>query len=141
MGGLVTGLRLRFAAGRIVEVDADAGADLVRTELGSDDRAPYLGEVALVDGSSGVRRAGVVFHDMLFDENVACHIAYGTASPEVVPGSVDLTPEERIASGLNASLVHTDVAIGGPEVDVDGVLTDGTVTPILRDNDWVLPAG
>lgn len=96
---------------------------------------------AVVDGGDGSDGGGVVFHNMLFDANVACHIAYGTGFPEVVPGSVDLPPEERIASGLNASLVHTDVAIGGPEVDVDGVLTDGTVTPILRDDDWVLPVG
>jgi len=26
-------------------------------------------------------------------------------------------------------------------VDVDGILADGTVIPILRNNDWMLPVG
>jgi len=139
MGGAVSGLRLRFAEGRIVEVEADEGADLVRTELASDDRAPYLGEVALVDGDSGVRRAGLQFHNMLLDENVACHIAYGNAFTEMIPGSADLPKEERLAIGLNMSVVHTDLTIGGPGVDVDGILPDGSVRPIIRAEEWVLP--
>jgi len=81
---LVEGLRLRFEGGKIVEVDADSGAELVQAELANDDRAPFLGEVAIVDGSSRVRQAGVVFHDTLFDENVSSHIAYGNAYPEAV---------------------------------------------------------
>ncbi len=83
----VEGLRLRFAEGQIVEVEADHGVELVRAELARDPRAAFLGEVALVDGSSRVRQAGVVFHDALYDENVGCHIAYGMAYTDAVPGS------------------------------------------------------
>jgi leucyl aminopeptidase (aminopeptidase T) len=28
--------------------------------------------------------------------------------------------------------------IGGPEVDVDGIGRDGSATPVLRENAWVL---
>ena len=138
-GRLVTGLRLRFSEGKLIEVDADEGGDLVTAQLERDERARYLGEVALVDGSSRVRRAGVVFFDTLYDENVGCHIAYGAAYTEAVPGSDELGVEERIARGINDSMVHTDVTIGGAQVDVDGVMADGRTVPIIRDDAWVLP--
>ena len=47
----VDGLEVDFEDGRIVDVRADGdGADVIRSQLGSDDRAPFLGEIALVDG-------------------------------------------------------------------------------------------
>lgn len=136
---LVTGLRLRFEAGRIVEVEADEHADVVRAEIESEERAHYLGEVALVDGTSRVRQAGVVFHDTLYDENVACHIAYGTGFTDVLPGFDELSGEARIAGGLNVAAIHTDITVGGPAVDVDGILRDGRVIPIIRADEWVFP--
>ena len=136
---LVKGLRLKLVAGRIVEVDADEHADVVRAEIEGDERAHYLGEVALVDGTSRVRRAGVIFHDTLYDENVACHIAYGAGFTNVMSGFDDLTRDERIERGLNVAAVHTDITVGGPDVDVDGILSSGEVIPIIHADQWVFP--
>jgi aminopeptidase len=136
---VVNGLRLRFEAGRIVDVDADEHGALVQALLEADDRARYLGEVALVDGESRVRQAGIIFHETLFDENVACHIAFGTGFVDVLNGLAELTPEGRIAAGLNVARSHTDITIGGPKVDVDGILLDGTAIPIIAADAWVYP--
>lgn len=138
-GVLVRGLRFRFEAGRIVEAEADEGVEAVRAQLARDPQAPFLGEVALVDGSSRVRRAGVVFHDTLFDENAGCHIAYGAGFPALLPGGESMTGAERLAAGLNECPLHTDVVVGGPGVDVDAILPDGTVAPVIADDAWVLP--
>jgi aminopeptidase len=138
-GSLVTGLRLRFERGRLVEVDADEGADVVRAQLEEEEQARYLGEVAIVDGSSPVARAGVVFHNMLFDENANCHIAWGNGFEEALPGAPGMSRGERISAGLNQSRIHTDVVIGGPQVQVDGIDRDGRAIPIVRDDRWVLP--
>jgi aminopeptidase len=130
LGSIVRGLELEFERGRISSVTADEGADVVRGQLASDDNAPFLGEVALVDGTSRIGKTGLTFFEGLYDENTTCHIAYGGAYAEAVEGE----PGE----GVNVSTVHTDFMVGGPEIDVDGVLTDGTVVPLLRRDVWQL---
>jgi aminopeptidase len=130
LGRIVRGLEVRFEGGRIVDVRADEGDDVLRGELATDDAAAFLGEVALVDGTSRIGETGLTFFDTLFDENATCHIAYGSAYAEAVEGE----PGE----GVNVSTVHTDFMVGGPEVDVDGVLPDGTVVQLLRSDVWQL---
>jgi aminopeptidase len=137
-GTLVSGLRLRMEGGRIVAVDADHGADLVRAQLDLEPAARSLGEVSIVDGSSAVRRSGVVFRDTLFDENAGCHIAWGASFTSSIAGADELDRGALMDLGLNQADLHTDVVIGGPEVDVDGIGRDGRVWPILRDDAWVL---
>jgi aminopeptidase len=137
-GILVEGLRATFEAGRIVDVTADSGLDAVRAELDSDEGARSLGEVALLDRSSRVRAADVVFHDTLYDENAGCHVAWGQSFPFAVSGGTSMSQDELFERGLNRSAVHTDVVVGGPGVSVEGVASDGTVVPLITDDTWVL---
>jgi aminopeptidase len=136
-GTRVDGLRVRFEGGKIVDVSADSGADIIHEQLAIDEQAPYLGEIALVDGSSAVKKTGIVFYSTLFDENATCHIAFGNGFPSVLDGS-DRSREELLELGVNVSAAHTDFMIGGPEVDVDGLDRDGNATPIIRDDQWQL---
>ncbi|WP_306216272.1 aminopeptidase [Actinoplanes sp. RD1] len=133
-GQLVTGLRATFRDGRITGVTADAGAEVVRAQLDTDEGARRLGEVSLVDRDSRIAAAGVVFHNTLFDENAGCHVAWGNSFPFALPGR---SAEERFAAGHNTSMVHTDVVIGGEGLTVTARGRDGEVT-LLEDDAWVL---
>ncbi len=133
---VVKDLEVTFEGGRVVGARASRGLDAVLAELDTDEGARSLGEVSLVDGSSRVRAAGVTFHDTLYDENTGCHVAWGQSFPFTVPEGTSMGRDELAAVGLNFSSVHTDVVVGGPGVDVDGITVDGSVVPLIRDDAW-----
>ena len=136
-GGRTEGLVLRFSEGRIVEVEADRGAEFVRAQLEVDGGAARLGEVALVDGSSPVGQSGMVFGDGLIDENATCHIAWGDGFVSAMP-ELPSDRDAQIALGFNRSDIHQDAMIGGPDVDVFGIDDRGGEVPVIIDDRWVL---
>ncbi len=129
-GTLVRDLQLEFRDGRIVEVRASSGADVIRGQVAIDDGAARLGEVSLVDGSSEVGKLGLTFYNTLFDENATCHIAYGDGFAFCVENEADRE------AGLNDSSVHTDFMVGGPEVEIDGREPGGAWIPILHGDEF-----
>ncbi|HEY1597074.1 MAG TPA: aminopeptidase [Thermoleophilaceae bacterium] len=138
LGKPVRDLELRFEGGKIVDVKASQGADVVRSQVEQDEQAGFVGEIALVDGQSRVGKSGITFFNTLFDENATCHLAYGSGFAFLLEGADKMEPDERLAAGLNQSRVHTDVMIGGPEVQVDGVTAGGESVPILHEDVWQL---
>jgi aminopeptidase len=130
-GQIIRGLEFTFEDGRIVNVEAESGADVIRGHFAAIENADRLGEISLVTGESRVGQSETLFYDTLFDENATCHIAYGAGFPFVFDGPPD--------EGLNMANMHVDFMVGGPEVVVDAILADGTAGPVLRDESWQLP--
>jgi aminopeptidase len=129
-GQVVRGLELTFEGGRAVRVEAESGAELIRSHFATIENADRLGELALVTKESRVGQTGLVFNDPLYDENATCHIAYGAALPFLLEGEPD--------DGFNVANTHVDFMVGGPELEVDAVLDDGTEVPLIRGEEWQL---
>jgi aminopeptidase len=127
-GTTIEGLRVRFEGGRAVQITADTGGDVLEAMTRHDPGAARLGEVALVDREGRIGPLDTVFYDTLLDENAASHVALGAAYA--------LTVGDEDVERINRSDIHVDFMIGSPEVDVDGVLADGTEVPVLRDGRW-----
>ena len=124
----IEGLRVRFEGGRAVQIDAESGAEILRSMCQTDAGAARLGEVALVDRESRIGQSGSVFYSILLDENAASHLALGSAYTSTV--------EEADRERLNSSGIHVDFMVGSNEVAVTGVRRDGTEIPLLRDGAW-----
>lgn len=45
--------------------------------------------------------------------------------------------EERLARGLNNSLLHEDFMIGTADLAIDGVREDGRIIPVFRQGNFV----
>jgi aminopeptidase len=128
-GSFISGIRVEFAGGRAVKIDAEQGADALRAVAEKDGGASRLGELALVDRDGRIGSLGTVFFDTLIDENAASHIALGSGYQL---GVVDEPDKARV----NESQIHVDFMIGSPELEVDGLTASGERVPLLRGGAW-----
>ncbi len=135
-GALIENFRLTFKEGRVIDFQAEKGKDFLREILDTDDGARRLGEVALVPQNSPIASSRTLFFNTLFDENAASHLAFGRAYQFTMEGGEDLSDEEFARRGGNYSMAHVDFMVGSDEMDIDGVLADGRVEPLMRNGNW-----
>lgn len=135
-GNIINQFKLSFKDGRVTEVSAEQGEEVLEQLLQTDEGAKHLGEVALVPHGSPISQSNILFFNTLFDENASHHFALGSAYAFCLEGGKTMSREELEANGLNQSITHVDFMIGSEEMDVDGILADGTVEPIFRNGNW-----
>ena len=131
LGREITGLHGEIVDGRLVHLDSDdpGGAEAVLGYLDVDEGGRGVGEVALVDTSSRVWQTGRTFSDTLFDENAACHIAFGFG--------FDFTAaDDAQRARINRASAHLDVMIGSEDVTVTGVRGDGAAVTLIEGGRW-----
>jgi aminopeptidase len=131
-GQLIDGISGEFRGGRLVRLDAKRGRDFLADFLFEIKDADRLGEVALVDSSSRIGKAGRIYYNTLLDENAAAHIAFGSGFAETRTNHA----ESRAARGVNRSEAHVDVMIGTSDFEATGIGTRGRRTPLIADGVW-----
>lgn len=135
-GILIEDLSLTFSEGRVAKATAKKGEESLHKLLETDEGASRLGEVALVPHSSPISQSGLLFYNILIDENASNHIALGRAYKFGLENGEAMSDDEFAAVGGNHSLIHIDCMIGSGEMDVDGLMEDGTAEPIMRGGEW-----
>ena len=121
--------------GKIVEAHAEKGEETLKGAISVDEGASYFGEVALVPYDSPISNQKILFYNTRFDENAACHIAFGEAYPCLKDGK-GLSKDELKARGLNDSFTHVDFMIGTSDLSIVGTTRDGKEIPIFVDGNF-----
>lgn len=138
-GSVVDGIRFTFREGRIVDIHADRGEEILRAEVNLDEGSHYLGEIALVPYDSPISNSGILFYNTLFDENAACHFAFGEAYPACIKGGDDLSMDELKAAGINAeSSTHVDFMVGTRDLEITGRTRAGRVIKVFENGNFAI---
>ena len=135
-GALIDEIQVRFENGKITNAKASKGEEVLLKILDSDEGARRLGEVALVPNSSPISQSGLLFYNTLFDENAACHIAFGQCYSKCFKGEENLSEKEISKRGGNSSMIHIDWMIGSRHIDIDGINSDGSRVAVFRKGEW-----
>ena len=126
-GNLITGIKLDFKNGLVVNSSADKSYDVLQKML-EVKNADKIGEFSLTD-----KRLSPIDHFMaetLCDENISApfgnmHLALGSAYDDCYTGDLKkFTPALRTQFGFNNSVIHTDII----------TTADRTVTAFLPDS-------
>ena len=135
-GNIIDNFKLTFKDGRVTEVSAEQGEEVLQRLIDTDEGAKHLGEVALVPHASPISQSGLLFYNTLFDENASNHFALGSAYSFCIEGGKTMAREELVKHGLNQSITHVDFMVGSEEMDIDGIHDDGSSEPVFREGNW-----
>ena len=136
-GNIIDKFHFVIKEGKIVEAHAEQGEEFLKAAISVDEGASYFGEVALVPYDSPISNQKILFYNSLFDENAACHLAFGEAYPCLVGGQ-QMTKEELKERGLNDSITHVDFMIGTPDLSIVGTTHDGREIPVFVDGNFAI---
>ena len=137
LGNTVEGACITLEHGKVINATAKTGEKILQKYFSIDEGASYTGEIALVDASSPIAESRHIFSSILYDENAACHIAFGAGYPTcLTQGNMLKSTEELLEAGCNVSLVHTDFMIGSPTTRVTGKTITGEEIEIMKNGSF-----
>ena len=135
-GNLIDNFSITFKDGKAVDFTAETGYDVLKQMLDSDEGSKYLGEVAFVPYDSPISNSKLIFFNTLFDENAACHLAFGRAYESCVKDADKYSEEELEKIGVNNSVIHVDFMIGTSDLEITGINKNGETIQIFSNGNW-----
>ena len=135
-GNLIDNFSITFKDGKAIDFTAETGYDVLKQMLESDEGAKYLGEVAFVPYNSPISNSKLIFFNTLFDENAACHLAFGRAYESCVKDADKYSEEELEKICVNNSVIHVDFMIGTSDLEITGINKNGEAIQIFSNGNW-----
>ncbi|MCI1750805.1 MAG: aminopeptidase [Megasphaera cerevisiae] len=135
-GNIIDNFNLTFKDGKVIEVHAEKGEDILQQLIAIDEGACRLGEVALIPYHSPISLSNILFYETLFDENASCHLALGAAYPTCLENGAALSKKDAAKAGINDSMIHVDFMVGSKDLAITGTTKDGMLVPIFTKGDW-----
>ncbi len=135
-GNIIDNFKITFKDGRVTDVTAEQGEEVLKRLIDTDEGAKHLGEVALVPHASPISQSELLFYNTLFDENASNHLALGSAYAFCIEGGKTMSREDLAQHGLNQSITHVDFMIGSQEMDISGIHDDGSSEPVFHAGNW-----
>ena len=132
-GKKIENFGFRFEKGKVVEVLATEGKEMLEALIATDENACYLGEAALVEYHSPISMSGIVYFTTLIDENASCHLALGRCLGKGGP------EEEQYR--FNDSTIHVDFMVGTPDMKIVGTTESGEEVVIFENGDFAIEMG
>lgn len=129
---LIDDFKITFENGQAIKTEAKMGEEMLNEMIHSCTNSDYLGEVALVEATSPIAESNIIFQETLFDENAACHLAFGDSFTECIKNGITYNTEELMALGLNKSDNHVDFIIGTKDLEITGITQDGKEIKIFE---------
>jgi len=118
-GNYVEDVRITFAKGQAVKIEAKQGESFVKKQLAMDPGDRRLGEYSITD--KRFSRIDRFMAETLFDENFGgkngnCHVALGSSYSDTFSGHpAKLTPALKKKLGFNDSALHWDLVNTEPK--------------------------
>lgn len=135
-GNIIDNFKLTFEDRKVVDFEAEQGYEISKQLLDTDEDSRRIGEVALVPNDSPISNSRLLYYQTLFDENASNHLALGATYPTNVKNDTKMIEKELKKAHINQSISHVDFMIGDAEMDIDGILEDGTRVPVFRKGNW-----
>lgn len=135
-GHLVEDFKITFKDGKVSNIEAKKGKEVLEELIKMDEGSCMLGECALIPYHSPINNTGLIFFSTLYDENASCHLALGTGFENLMEGYEEMTLEEIREKGINYSMNHVDFMIGSEDMNIVGFDEDGKKYQIFKDGNW-----
>ncbi len=136
-GNIIDEFSIKFKQGKVVEVHAKKGEEVLKNMVNICENSNMLGEVALVPYDSPISNTKQLFLETLFDENASCHLALGDSFPECIKDGP--TTDKNILLEkyhLNKCDSHVDFMIGNKDMNITGITQAGKTVPIFKNGNF-----